>query len=419
MIGAGLLKKVGGPHDTDRTLAMLVLMSIHDIMKLDVLCPTVGMGVAEFAGYKSGEPISDHDAALSYVLVHCPTALPSFAGLSKHQQDSIKFTHCRLEYNMGWLVQAEAPPGALFRSFRKVVNSSKFTAEDIAFYFVHWFADLAGAEPFPLQGSEKFVLKFPQKVLSNFIDSFAVVWTLDQKSETAVLEDYLLWRWNNHEPRLGPAPTGKGSIAEMRLVCMAQGDSAEVLRQFENLPEEDKQILSNELAMTGIQDQSFERESLSSESKYAQRGPAILVYYSPALMQKAGRTNPRGALLVLAEVIRQARELWPLSLDPNQVNRTVTVRIDALKDLQVEQLIHPQEGYLYVIHKTSGQDGFVKLVPVSGFKKLDWTTHQLLSFQEEGKRRRRRPFAGISLSSVRKSFTTSPQGRAQAVQASL
>ena len=32
---------------------------------------------------------------------------------------------------------------------------------DVAFYFVHWFADLAGAEASPLTGCEKFVLKFP------------------------------------------------------------------------------------------------------------------------------------------------------------------------------------------------------------------------------------------------------------------
>ena len=36
-----------------RTLAMLVLMTIHDIMKLDILRPSV-LG-AEFCGYKPGD----------------------------------------------------------------------------------------------------------------------------------------------------------------------------------------------------------------------------------------------------------------------------------------------------------------------------------------------------------------------------
>ena len=35
---------------------------------------------------------------------------------------------------------------------------------DVAFYFVHWFADLAGAEASPLTGCEKFVLKFPLRL---------------------------------------------------------------------------------------------------------------------------------------------------------------------------------------------------------------------------------------------------------------
>ena len=41
---------------------------------------------------------------------------------------------------------------------------------DVAFYFVHWFADLAGAEASPLTGCEKFVLKFPLHL--GFVGSF-------------------------------------------------------------------------------------------------------------------------------------------------------------------------------------------------------------------------------------------------------
>ena len=35
--------------------------------------------------------------ASGYVLEHFQKALPSFAGLSKSQQDSIRFTHCHLD----------------------------------------------------------------------------------------------------------------------------------------------------------------------------------------------------------------------------------------------------------------------------------------------------------------------------------
>lgn len=73
--------------------------------------------------------------------------------------------------------------------------------QDIAFYFVHWFTDLAGAVPTPLAGSEKFVLGFPLKVLSSFVSSFSIVGLLGNcQSETQVWESYLRWRWETHRP---------------------------------------------------------------------------------------------------------------------------------------------------------------------------------------------------------------------------
>ncbi|CAE7300309.1 DEGP1 [Symbiodinium sp. CCMP2592] len=812
-VGAGLLKKAGGPHDVERTLAMLVLMTVHDVMKLDILRPIVGVG--EFAGYKNGEPIGDHDVALSYVLERCPQALPSFAGLSTEMQESIKFTHCKLDYNMGWLVQAEAPPGALFKAFRKVVlagaASDQKSASNIAFYFVHWFADLAGAEASPLQGCEKFVLKFPQQVLGSFIDSFAVgsdrswtkchqlvptcctmspfstsskmldgpglpglpwasagdkfkfgtrkslglalasvaaltaataseseaksvkaddrshelsgdeqrtvalfercsgsvvhistfvqdksllrgafgmanvdmqdipqgtgsgfmwdskhivtnyhvikdadkamivfadhtsreaflvghepdfdlavlrfekpdeleikaldrgsscrlqvgqkvfaignpfgldqtltsgivsglggisgrmlrglvqtdaainpgnsggplldargrligvntmiaspsgafagvgfaipvdtvtrivdqiikygfakqpylglymaqdhvkqqlsrllyrqrmrpiegalimalepegpadqaglrpsiqtmrgiqlgdeilsidgkkvsnlddifealdqreigetvkvvyrrrsdghekdsstslrlaerplrprnissrspsddggvlvtehVWNLGPKTETEVFEEYLVWRWGNMEQRLGPAPTGSGAIAKMRLVLMAQGDNQEVLRQFSRLKKADQQVLSQELAITGCLNQKFKRDSYKDAG-----GPAILVYYAPALMQKAGKQDPAGALIVMAEIFRQARSLWPLSKNQEDCDKTILVRIDVLKEMQVSAILEPRPDINYVLCRVSSQDAQVKIVSNLDMKEID------------------------------------------------
>jgi len=309
------------------------------------------------------------------------------SGLSKAQQESIKFAHSKLDYNMGWLVQAEAPPGAIFRSFRNVIVSGQASMRDIAFYFVHWFADLAGAEPYPLQGCAKLVLKFPERVLMTFVDSFSVVWTLGvDRDETQVFEDYLIWRWANHEPPLGDPPTGRGSIAKMRLVLMAQGDSKEILRQFQQLPEEDQQVLSMEMAMTGCSNQYYQRDDLS-QSKVAAKGPAILVYYSPALLQKSGRKDTRCTLIILAEIYRRARELWPLTSD--DAERSVIVRIDALKDLEAEDILHADPGSSYILAKCSGLDGQVSLLRVSAFRQLDWKTHQILDFDAKSKRRSR------------------------------
>lgn len=44
---------------------------------------------------------------------------------------------------------------------------SQIGREDVALYFVHWLTDLAGAEPTPLAGCEKFSVKFPLPVLNS------------------------------------------------------------------------------------------------------------------------------------------------------------------------------------------------------------------------------------------------------------
>lgn len=381
-VAAGILKE-GGGCDTDRVLAMLVLMAIHDIMKLDLLRPTVATDIAEFNGYKAGDQISDHDIALSYVLEMCPQALPSFAGLREDLRQSIKFTHCKLDYNMGWLVQGEAPPGALFRNFKKVVmetnpeNKDDRACKDIAFYFVHWFADLAGAEACPKAGCEKFVLKFPQPVLGSFVDSFSAVWHLGSKTETEVFEDYLLYRWQSHQPALGEPPTGAGAMALMRLVIMAQGDSLSIIKSFGKLSKANQQVLSQELAMTGVADQHFKRDILRET-----KGPSILVYYSPALMQKAGKKDPLAALQMLAEVFRRARVLWPLDDSEEASNKTVIVRIDVLKDddtagasLKVNEL--------FVLQKLTGKDGHVKRMTNQEVSSIDRALSQPLVLEDE------------------------------------
>jgi hypothetical protein len=296
-------------------------------MKLSVLLPVVASKHKEFEGYKAEETIDDHDTALSYVLVHYPDVLPSYVGLSPGQQQIIKFVHHKMAFNMGWLVQGEAPPGQLFSAFRNVIQNGNANSDDIAFYFLHWFADLAGAEPSPKEGLEKFVLKFPKRVLDQFIQSFPVLRGLSQNTETQVLEDYLIGRWSRHDPHLGALPEGPGALAKMRLIVMAQGDSQEVLRCFDNMRQADREVLEREMSMTGCKKQTFVRE-INPDA--ASKGPALLVYYGPALMQKCGKKDPSVTLRILAGVYRTARDLFPLKAE--HVGTTATVRIDALKD---------------------------------------------------------------------------------------
>jgi len=375
LMAAGLLLKDGG-HDEERTLAMLALTAIHDIMKIEALAPTVSKEHGDYGDYKVGDVISDHDVALGYILEHYQDALPSYAGLPERQRQSVKFTQCNMAYNMGWLVQAEAPPGALFGKFKSIIDSGEARPDDIAFYFTHWLTDLAGAEPCPQEGCEKFVLKFPQKVLLSFVKSFPVVQHLSTKSETSVLDDYLEWRWQDHEPDLGEVPTGPGSVARMRLVVMAQGNSPKVLAAYAALSAEDRDVLDQELARTGRVEQRYARDTLPASS-----GPALLVYYAPALMQKNCASDPDGALRVLAEVLRQGRNLWPL--DESAAGETVTLQIHALKDLEVQAMKALQAGEFWTLYRNSSVNALVQktnLIDADGHQQVLDSSTRLLTF---------------------------------------
>ena len=116
--------------DTERTVAMLALTAIHDIMKIEAMLPTVSKEHAPYLGYKEGEKINDHDAALGYVLEYDVEAFPSFDMLPEAHQNSIRFTQAKLGFNHGWLVQAEAPPGALFSQFKSEIERGGVTTND-------------------------------------------------------------------------------------------------------------------------------------------------------------------------------------------------------------------------------------------------------------------------------------------------
>jgi hypothetical protein len=290
----------------------------------------------------------------------------------------VKFTQGSMEYNQGWLVQAEAPPGALFRKFKSIITSGCASKSDIAFYFVHWLTDLAGAEPYPLEGCEKYVLKFPTKVLTAFMASFQIVERLSARTETEVFEEYLVWRWTCVTPSLGPAPSGRHSIAKLRLVIMAQGNEEKVLEAYSTLPTGEQRILSEELARTGCASQLYARDRESVEEL---AGPAFLVYYAPALMQKNCSSDARVALSVLAEILKEARSLWPL--DTEAADQTVTLRIDAVKEIELTALGLPSDDY-WVLLRTSSRDAQVKRLSLTGADEkqqdADWTNQRVLHF---------------------------------------
>ena len=143
LIDAGMLDSNGAVM-VERTVSMLALTAIHDIMKVASILPTVTKG-GNYHGCLSGTTIQDHDVALGYVLETDGSSLPAFDQLAPSQRAAVQFTQADLGFNHGWLVQAEAPPGALFSSMKALLDTGGLQSSDIAFYFVHWITDLAGA----------------------------------------------------------------------------------------------------------------------------------------------------------------------------------------------------------------------------------------------------------------------------------
>jgi len=372
LMDAGLLeeKKSGGffksttklQVNEKRLVSLLALTAVHDIMKMSMILPEVQKDHTPYHGYAVGDTIGDHDHALSYVMDHYPEMLPSFRDLEPAEKRSVQFTQCNLCFNHGWFVQAEAPPGAIFTKFREALirdHKSQIGQQDVALYFVHWLTDLAGAEPTPLAGCEKFVTKFPLPVLNSFLRSFEFVEKIADKTETEVMEEYLQMRWTEHTPPMGAVPFGDSAVAKMRLLCMAQMNAPAVLRDFNDLSEEDREVLSLEMGRTGCVGQSFSASLVPKDASERLEGPAFLVYYGPAFLQNLGNDVPVKRLSVLAEIYRCAREIWPSSVAKAAVN--VIIRIDMIKSLSVGDMQEANmQGDVWCLVKHNESEAFVE-----------------------------------------------------------
>ena len=233
---------------------------------------------------------------------------------------------------------------------------------DVAFYFVHWLTDLAGAEPSPLGGAEKLVLKFPHAVLDSFVRSFEVLNALAVKSETAVMEEYLINTWSQQHPDAGLVPRGEDAVALMRLSLQAQtpDKQAAVLAAWSLLSFADRSMLSDEMARSGIENQIFDRGPGFKQVF----GPTFLVYYSPAFLRNMAPSKSLEALRILAEVYRRARELWPLR--PTLGNaHSVTIRIDQIKELKLPAITSVfNQGESWLLVRKNDNEGETSLARI-------------------------------------------------------
>lgn len=370
------------PNPT-RIISLLALTAVHDIMKMVMLLPNVQEQHAPYHGYAAGDQIGDHDVALMYLMDFYPKLLPSFEGLEKHEKTSLQFTQCQLCFNHGWFVQAEAPPGATLTKFKEALvrKDVKVKTKDVALYFVHWLTDLAGAEPTPLGGCEKFVLKFPLPVLNSFLRSFQYVQKIATRTETEVMEEYFKIRWDEHEPRLGPHPRGPSGVAKMRLLCMSQANSVKILDNYHHIPKADQELLNEEMSRTGCTGQRFSPDIAPPDAH--KMGPSLLIYYGPAFLQALGTDSPITRLQILAEIYRGGRSLWPLCAE--ETNEYKIVRVDAIKGLSVPDLMDVIEGgSSWVLSKRNENECFAEIMSRETLNKnlLNGDQFQILDIED-------------------------------------
>jgi len=302
-------------------------------------------------------------------------------------------------------VQAEAPPEALFSKFKAVAMAGAADPADIAFYFVHWLTDLAAAVPTPLEGAEKFVLKFPRPVLGSFIKSFGVLNELAVKTETEVFESYLDSWWSERTAIFGPVPEGPISIAIMRLVVQSQAEDKQraIHDSFYALRPDDRQVLAEEMANSGLVGQHFQR----SLPLIPKGGPSILVYYSPAFVRTLAPSDALAALSLLAEIYRRARELWPNKSD---ANGSVTVRIDQIKELPLAEI---QQAYAFgdtwVLTKRNELEAVLERIPLDQLAERAKTTCRVLKFWKRSVSKKDQIASAAMLADS--SHNSSPSGR--------
>ena len=134
-----------------------------------------------------------------------------------------------------------------------------------------------------------------------------------------------------------------------------------VVEAWRALAAQDRATLAFEMALTGVGGQIY--QSCAANRNTLGVGPAFLVYYSPAFLRNAARTNCVAGLQMLAEVYRQARVLWPSS--EAAANSWVTLRIDQIKELAPE---HIMDGHAYgeawVLKRSNPQEATVASHPL-------------------------------------------------------
>jgi len=325
---------------TERMVTMIVLLAIDSLGEVEALQPIVQPEHDGWKGHEAGESVTQPQEALAYILECFPQSVQSYAQLSPTEQHTLCFVGCFAKINTGWLVQSEAPPGAVFGSLKEHIAATHASRHEVSLFLVASLARFANSRP--LRGLEVFYLRFPQHVLRKYIRSFRVSRLLAVRSATQVYERHLELCYGidvEGMPKFDERPSVTKryckifpAIALMRLSLHVQSPSerAQLLEAYACLPPQARSVLEEEMSATGIPGEAFEDTQASGRSAPL---PAIILHRSPQFVRHMTKSGAGlAALGILAEIYRVAREMWPRSSasHENLADYNVTVQMGEL-----------------------------------------------------------------------------------------
>ncbi|KAF4706222.1 hypothetical protein FOZ63_017844 [Perkinsus olseni] len=281
--------KVESVRDAELLDALLCFTAIHDLGKMN-----------DFRADVVPHEIHDHDAALGYIMDHCPEVLPSYKSLSDHYKDLIR-TSLRVNFNFGQFLQGENLPANLV-GIKQLFKDK--TNDAMPFFLFHIFADMAGIlGARSLEGS----LFMSETMYNNFARGIEAIQELQTSCPRDVYDRFLLKRAAESFPSM----TNRADRAFARVVCLCRifnpADTRLLQSAFYELPETKRDELVDYLNRDGIDEK-----------------PAYLLYYAPAFMENCKRNPVLGLgpglkmLVRIYELVDEAFEVAPLSASSDE-----------------------------------------------------------------------------------------------------
>ncbi len=237
---------------------------------------------------KTGIHSVDHDDVLLYALKHTPDEVPTFKRLSQEHKDTI-IESLEPQFNIGQFLQAENLPANL--SGLKTLNPKAMD-----YYLTHAVYDIAGAAGH-VNPEGSIVMTNP--LYEGFKQGIKSIKELSSgKSEVAVYNEFM--KAKAEAIGLGFETPKDKAVAKLAVLSRAgtEAEAKTVQKVFEVLPAESKEILTDHLNRTGVDNKG------------------ILVYYAPAFLQNlkgAIKEQPEQALTkgftVLSDIYKQADKM--------------------------------------------------------------------------------------------------------------